>query len=345
MRRRQRIGRTSRSVLRLLQNTDRSDHRPFGETDEFSRPQSSGPKSNTFLQGAGFHTASSATRDTSVQTHSHYGHRMSLFSRFFYKSRKFYDDDFDWDTYTADSYERRLVGVVERDSRAVAKDGELRFDPATGRVEVEGQDLHPNQRAILEAIGKLKPASVHEVGCGAGDHLANGAALFPDVAFSGADRGQTQLDLAASRHPELAENLSLQDITMPLSRHWPRADLVYSQTVLMHIHTAVSHFVGLSNMVNTADKYVLLMENQQCHNFVEDITNLWEGGHFAWDSLHMYRFDGTTGARTVVLSKTPLDLPELTSDAALREGLKPSQRRLKRAAEDSARAIFGVPRG
>ncbi|WP_432816831.1 hypothetical protein [Sulfitobacter sp. JB4-11] len=267
---------------------------------------------------------------------------MSLFDRFFYKSRKFYDDDFDWETYTADSYERRLKGVVERENRAVAKSGELRLDPQSGRIEVDGQDIHPNQRAILEAIARLKPDSVHEVGCGAGDHLANGAALFPHIAFSGADRGQTQLDLAARRHPELAPHLSLQDITMPLSRHWPHADLVYSQTVLMHIHTAVSHFVGLANMVNTARKYVLLMENQQCHNFVEDIINLRDGGHFAWQEMFIHRFDGTTGARTILLSKERLDLPELSSDAALRDGLKPSRRRLKRATADSARGTFGV---
>ncbi|MGJ8571702.1 MAG: hypothetical protein ACSHXI_13475 [Hoeflea sp.] len=268
---------------------------------------------------------------------------MSLLGRWFYKSRKFYDDDFDWDTYTADSYERRLVGVVERDHQAVAKAGELSFDDATGHVTSAVRPIHPNQQAILEAIGQLKPLSVHEVGCGGGDHLANGKALYPNVAFSGADRGQTQLDLAAKRHPELASDLSLQDITMPFSRHWPRADMVYSQTVLMHIHTAVSHFVGLANMVNTANRFVLIMENQQCHNFVRDIQNLWNGGHFNWDTMHMYRFDGSTGARTILLSKEPRDYPVLTSDAQLREGLKPSQRRLKRADEDSARGSFGIP--
>ncbi len=268
---------------------------------------------------------------------------MSLRGRFFYKSRKFYDDDFDWNTYTADSYERRLVGVVEQENQAVAKSGELSFDGATGRVVASGRPIHPNQQAILEAIGQLQPRSVHEVGCGAGDHLANGRALYPDISFSGADRGQTQLDLAAKRHPELAKSLSLQDLTMPFSHHWPRADFVYSQTVLMHIHTAVSHFVALANMVNSADRFVLLMENQQCHNFVSDIGNLWRGGHFSWQTMHMYRFDGSTGARTILLSKEERDLPVLASDDQLREGLKPSKRRLKRADEGSARGMFGVP--
>ena len=37
---------------------------------------------------------------------------MSLWRQLFYKNRKYYDDDFDWDNYTADSYERRLKGDV-----------------------------------------------------------------------------------------------------------------------------------------------------------------------------------------------------------------------------------------
>ncbi|UWQ16208.1 trans-aconitate 2-methyltransferase [Jannaschia sp. M317] len=266
---------------------------------------------------------------------------MSILGRFLYKSRKFYDDDFDWDSYTEDSYERRLVSVVERENLAAAAPGDLTFDPATGSVTSNSRPIHPNQQAILEVIGRLRPRSVHEVGCGGGDHLANGQLLYPDIAFSGSDRSDGQLALARKRHPTLADRLVQRDLTMPFSRNWVQSDLVYSQTVLMHIHTAVSHFVALSNMVALAERYVLLMENQQCHNFVEDIGNLHAGGHFAWDSLHVYRFDGTDGARTILLSKNPLPMEPLTTDAQLRAGLKPSPRRLKRAREDSARGTFG----
>jgi len=269
---------------------------------------------------------------------------MKLFNRLFYKNRKFYDDDFDWNSYTEDSYERRLHNSVETEYQAVAKTGELSFDAQTGHVTSSTRQIHPNQQLIYEAIGQLEPASVHEVGCGAGDHLANGMALFQDVDFTGGDRGETQLELAQQRHPELKDRIGLQDITMPFSHHWPKAEFVYSQTVLMHIHTAVSHFIGLANMVRMAEKYVLLMENHQCHNFHQDIANLWNGGHFDWDSLYVYRFDGSTGARAVLLSKEPLDYPLLTSDAQMREGLKFSARRIKRANEDSARGIFGIPK-
>lgn len=269
---------------------------------------------------------------------------MSLFRQLFYKNRKYYDDDFDWDNYTADSYERRLKGDIQSEYRAVSVQGQLSFDAATGHVSSDGAALHPNHLLILEAIGQLRPGSVHEVGCGGGDHVANAAQLFPDMTVTGGDRGATQLDLALQRHPTLQGQIGLQDVTMPYSRDWPVADLVYTQAVIMHIHTAVSHFVALANMIRCARKYVLLMENQQCHNFVRDIQNLYEGGHLDWDSLHLHEFRGSTGARAVLLSREALDYPVLRSDLQIREGVAPSARRLKRSDQDSARGLFGFSR-
>lgn len=262
-----------------------------------------------------------------------------MIRRLFYKKRKFYDDDFDWDNYTADSYHRRLKGDVETNYRAISTEGQLQFDAATGAVTSLGDPIHPNQCVILEAIGQLAPETVHEVGCGGGDHLANAATLFPKLTVTGGDRGATQLDLALQRHPELAGKIGVQDITMPFSRHWPRADLVYTQAVLMHIHTAVSHFVALANLVRIARKYVLLAENLQCHNFVRDILALHEGGHFEWDDLHLYQFNASTGSSGILMSRVTLDLEPLTSDQQIRENVKPSPRRLRRSDDDSARAL------
>jgi len=269
---------------------------------------------------------------------------MGILRQLFYKKRKFYDDDFDWNNYTQDSYHRRLKGDVEANFRAVSVEGQLDFDAATGVVTSQVEPIHPNPHLILEMIGQLAPASVHEVGCGGGDHVANAMTLFPDVAVTGGDRGETQLDLAISRHPKLKGLVGLQDITMPFSSQWPQAELVYSQAVVMHIHTAVSHFAALANMVRMAQKYVLLLENQQCHNFVRDIQALFEGGHLEWDTLHIHLVTGSTGARGILLSKTRLEYPVLRSDVQIRDGVSPSARRLKRSDEDSARGIFGFAR-
>ncbi|TNF64233.1 MAG: hypothetical protein EP307_03420 [Rhodobacteraceae bacterium] len=269
---------------------------------------------------------------------------MNLLKRLLYKKRKFYDDDFDWNNYTADSYHRRLKQDVESQYQARSGAGDLSFDPASGRLDTKGAVLHPNQVLILETIGRLQPASVHEVGCGGGDHISTAQALFPEIMCFGGDRGASQLDLAVSRHPHMRDRFGLQDITMPYSRDWPKTDLVYSQAVLMHIHTAVSHFVALSNMFSVANNQVLLVENVQCHDFVADLHGLWSGGHLPWPDMHLYLAEGSTGARGVLASRVELSMTRLESDAQLREGQKPSARRLKRAAEDSARAIFGFAR-
>lgn len=266
---------------------------------------------------------------------------MSVLRRLFYKQRKFYGDDFDWDNYTEDSYARRTDEVGQTNTQ-FAHNGHLSFDAATGVVHTQDPPAHPNVLTILEAIGQLQPSSVHEVGCGGGDHLANAAGLYPEISFSGGDRSSSQLAFAQSRHGFAEGQTFLQDLTMPFSRHWPKADLVYSQAVIMHIHTAVSHFVALTNMVNIANEYVLLMENQQCHNFVQDVVGLRDGGHFNWDTCHIYLFDGSHGPKAMLLSRQELQgYVELTSDEQLRNGQKASQRRLKRSNEDSDRATFG----
>jgi SAM-dependent methyltransferase len=265
---------------------------------------------------------------------------MSLFNRLFYKTRKFYDDDFDWNNYTASSYARQL-DKIGKEHQMIAGQGELVFDPETGAVTTGNPPLHENALAIFELIGQLQPTSVHEAGCGGGDHLGNGAALFPDIKFSGGDRSETQLALLKQRHPQLANSVIIQDLTMPFSQKWPQAELVYSQAVLMHIHTAVSHFVAFANMINQSTKHVVLMENYQCHNFVEEAQALFNGGHTNWSKMNVYRFDGSHGARIILLSQEDLNYPKLSSDSQIREGLKVSDRRLKRGQEDFERATFG----
>ena len=146
--------------------------------------------------------------------------------------------------------------------------------------------------------------------------------------------------MAADRHPELKGKLGLQDITMPYSSNWPKVDLVYSQAVIMHIHTAVSHLVALSNMFQCAKTHVLLVENTQCHNFVEDIMALHSDGHLPWQNMHLHVFE-RYNARGILASNQTLDLPILSSDRQLREGVKPSLRRLKRSNDDSARGLYG----
>ena len=268
------------------------------------------------------------------------GASLTMLKRLFYKKRRFYDDDFDWDKYTVDSYARRLKGDIESEYDTKFDPSKAEIEFASGCVHLKGKNLHPNHQLLLDATAFLKPTSVHEVGCGGGDHVANINRLFPECTVSGGDRALTQLEMAINRHPELKGKLGLQDITMPYSSKWPKADLVYSQAVIMHIHTAVSHLVALSNMFRCAKKHVLLVENTQCHNFVEDIMALHCGGHLPWPNMKLYIFERYR-ARGILASNQTLDLQVLSSDTQLREGIKPSQRRLKRSKADSGRGLYG----
>jgi len=56
----------------------------------------------------------------------------------FYKNRKFYDDDCDWDNYTQDSYHRRLKKDVEKEFRAISTEGQLSFGAESGMLTSQG---------------------------------------------------------------------------------------------------------------------------------------------------------------------------------------------------------------
>ena len=71
------------------------------------------------------------------------GVEMNFFRQLFYKNRKFYDDDFDWDNYTADSYHRRIKGDVEAQFRAISRQGQLSFDLDSGVVQSRDDNIHP----------------------------------------------------------------------------------------------------------------------------------------------------------------------------------------------------------
>jgi trans-aconitate methyltransferase len=158
---------------------------------------------------------------------------------------------------------------------------------------------------------------VHEIGCGAGYHLHNLARIYPDLRISGGDRSTAQIGLLKQRSPEVADRVIVQDITMPMSSQWPRADLVYTQAVLMHIQTAVSHLVGLANIINLADRFVILMENYGRHHFTDDIKRLADGGHLDWPEVNFHYLPVAGRPYCLVLAKGACDLPRLTDYASL----------------------------
>lgn len=223
--------------------------------------------------------------------------------------KKFFNDDFNWDTYTKCKYGPQQKRVdAQHDTRL---DERVYFDREKCRLETGDANLHPNSKTIYEVMGVLGAQSTLEVGCGSGDHVRNLKFLYPDLQVYGGDRSEEQLKFLRARNPEIAKFTFLQDITMPLSSKWPTVDVVYSQAVIMHIKTAVSHLNALANMFNLAGKYVVLMENFGCHPFVDDIRRLREGGHLNWEQVHfhVHHFEGSP--HCLIAARQPCSLPVL----------------------------------
>ena len=225
------------------------------------------------------------------------------------------DDDFDWSTYS-DEYGAQLA--------AIEKSHTLRFQPGDltfrdGLLQVASGELRPhlNHLLLYETILMLQPESLLEAGCGAGDHLANLEVLLPSATLTGVDRSVRQIELLRRRNPHLRSVTGVVDLTLPAPASLECADLVYSQAVVMHIHTGNSHLVALSNMFRLARKQVVMIENWNSHDYVADIRKLQELGITGWSSIYCYvrrKSRETEKASALVVSSKPLQLEEVPHD-------------------------------
>lgn len=239
--------------------------------------------------------------------------------------RRYFGDDFNWDTYTRDKYGPQLERMAREHTLQLGEG--VSFDPASGQLRGAPDNLHPNFRAVYEIVGRLKPRSVLEIGCGGGDHMANLLRLYPDTEVRGVDRSPAQLALAAQRNPGITGQVEVRDMTMPWSTRWAQAELVYSQAVIMHINTAVSHLVALSNMFRLAQRHVVLMENYACHPFHDDVRRLFDGGQIDWPDLHAYAYPIGGRPYCLMYSRDRLDLPVLERYTDLPGADRPKYRR------------------
>ena len=226
-------------------------------------------------------------------------------------------DDFDWPNYTK-IYSQALDGkdsvgitLILHHSQFSIKEGKLNLNPGV-------PPLHPNHKLIYEAAYRLQPNSVLEVGFGGGYHLVNLARLLPDADIHGCDLLESQLQLAVSRYPDLTARAKLfvHDITK--SPPPVKVDLVFTQTVVMHIQKDQRHLNALRNIFHASSKYVLLMENWSSHNFFADIKKVSQEASFPWKALYMYFIDDRKQQILVVLSNTKIDgLQALTRNEEL----------------------------
>jgi SAM-dependent methyltransferase len=233
------------------------------------------------------------------------------------------NDDFDWTTYN-EHYRGELSSIAETNLQIVAE-GDYGFrDGGLVKLRDDVKPLHPNCRLVYETILQLDVASVCEFGCGGCDHLANLKLLKPGLVCSGLDISEEQLSLARKRHPGLDATLLAHDITRPLPAELARADLAFTQAVLMHMQTGGNHRRALANVLRAAERHVVLMENWLRHDFLDDARRLHAAGEFPWDEVHFHYRECTEFRRPhlMIISSEPLpQYPELTDFGILRDAV------------------------
>ncbi len=235
-------------------------------------------------------------------------------------------DDFDWSTYTQ-VYSAQLEEIGQKRLQRLAP-GDYNYSGGKlTKARAELMDLHPNHRLVYETILQLKPASVVELGCGAGDHGHNIKVLYPECQVNGYDLSETQLALLRKRNSDLdPARFRQMNLTLPAPQSCQAHDIAYTQAVIMHIQAGNGHMVALSNVFRLATKQVLLMENWTRHDFMNDIIKLHQAGIIGWNKLHFYYRcapEWNNCPHLMVVSSTELpQYPVLTDYALLTDPTK-----------------------
>lgn len=198
-----------------------------------------------------------------------------------------FQDDYDWKAYPIE-YAAQLSEISKEHTLKLSP-GDYAFRHGNLSRITEVPPLHPNHRLLYETVLQLRPESVMEIGCGGGDHLYNLMTLTPETKLYGSDISPQQLELARTRSPNLSADLQTVDITNAFSvKTLPKADLCFTQAVIMHIRSRSRYLHALRNLFTVAIKHVILMENWSTHNFMVDIKSLSEMGNLPWTNVNFY---------------------------------------------------------
>lgn len=213
-------------------------------------------------------------------------------------------DDFDWSGYYRE-YSKE-ISEMENKHTLILPDG--KYSVINKKIILDSVllPLHNNHKILYETVYVLNPYSILEVGCGWGDHLVNIKKLLPEVGLNGSEISQKQLEFLFQRHPELKNQATLliQDITNPKLKAI-KVDLVFTQAVLMHIQRYKHYLSALRNIFRSAEKWIVLMERWDRHNYVEDIKKISQEPDFPWKNLYFYTND-TGKQMLLVVSQKPL---------------------------------------
>lgn len=224
-------------------------------------------------------------------------------------------NDFKWSEYNED-YSKQ-ISEIEQKNTLILPEGKYSIVKKKIVLDPSLLPLHPNHKLLYETIYDLKPGSLLEVGCGCGDHLANIQKILPETKIAGSDLLDEQIKFLQSRHPELKNRATLFVHDLTLSPPKIKADLVYTQAVLMHIQRNNRHLNALKNIFQASKKYVVLMENWSRHNFYEDLKKVSREPDFPWKNIFIYTNDDGKQILLIISNTALKSYRELHSDKEL----------------------------
>ena len=182
-------------------------------------------------------------------------------------------DDWNWDTYTEDSYEKELnVFLVKGDGNGDGKDMIIKNSHVVNGELFFKDNLHPNWKEIYYQTHNLKINSVFECGCGCAHHLMNIYRINPQIDINGCDYSQSQIDLG-KKYFQLGDyrfcnKIYVKDLSVPQNfGENEKYEFVYSHAVSMHLkHNKAKNM--LMNMGRLSSKYIFMIENwTDSHNY------------------------------------------------------------------------------
>ena len=177
-------------------------------------------------------------------------------------------DDYRWDNYTQDEYEWQVFDLIQNQHKQDLLITETKRDKNDDLVFVD--NLHPNWMEVYHFVDKLKVNSVYEVGCGCAQHLINIRKTNPTIKIGGSDYAKSQIDLGFANlglfDYDFANDLQVIDMTKPLPEGFDTYELVFTQTVTMHLSYDRAKKV-LENMGKISEKYIVLIDNISQHDY------------------------------------------------------------------------------
>lgn len=234
-------------------------------------------------------------------------------------SRRRTGDDFNWTHYHI-HYEEELK-TISRVATLILKSEDVELRDNKVHISAEPEVL-PSHHALYESIALLGPESVLEVGCGGGDHLANLKTIFQalqqsDLRLAGVDRSEKQLEFLRGRHSHLAASLKVSDVSDE-SCSLEAVDVVYSHAVLMHISESKGRLVtALTNMIESANHGVVLMENWTQHDFLlASREALLRSGKESWVT-YLHSSSSFPDTKALVLSPRKIEMEVLSNYSTL----------------------------